>query len=314
MAGTILFCNPGLAGLLGSAGDIKVANLLGGSLVGGRKAVKVSPWNTTSFTNASAHNNMMALDSFLTKYPGTSGTPTRVVGHSLGSQIIYKWLREKGPTSPIATNTVEFYAFGCPEQRYTGASTLYPDNSPPKYPGDPAHGGTAHTGGCPTPSQFHGGWGVGYGLPTTIPWKVWCVANQYDGWADAPNDINNVEVKRVTKTFFGIPNQKAWDHSLFCLMKSTSGPHGQYDVKDSRPLTDTAVTFTYQDPVNANVKYIWQKTYPIPSLNSVKWISYTARSLDIARRPVLEQAYSHRPIAISNPVEWAAPPNKGWFG
>lgn len=313
MAGTVLYLPGGLESISSVVGlGFNAKKFLGGELGAGRKLLQVNPYKSSSFTNEAAHQNMMNLDAMLHDYPGTAAVPTRVFGHSLGSQIIYKWMREKGPTSDLDPDTIEFYAAGCPEQRYTGASTLYPDESPAKYPGDPAHGGETWSEESPTPPEFYGGWGVGYGLPATIPWKLWCIAAQYDGWADAPNDPDNDQVKRVTKWFFIFPLQKMWDHSLTCLMKSSSGPHSSYDSDDSIPLSDSDRNFVYQDPVNPTVKYVWQQTYPLPSLNNLAWITFLARALDIDWRPELEEAYTHRPVSIDDPNEWDNA-SAGWF-
>jgi hypothetical protein len=293
MAGYLLYCNPGLF-------PMQPKTWLGGELLpdgqgGTRKVAAVSPYNNFNFGATSADTKMKSLNKYLLKYPGTAQIPTRVVGHSLGSQIIYKWIREMGPVSAIDPATVEFYTTGCPEMKYTGAAYLYPVETKPNYPGTQ----TPHTGDCPTPVQFHNGWGWAYGVPDIIPWKLWCIAAQYDGWADAPNNLNNAEVSRETKKagWFSAA-QLLWSHSMTCYMKSMSGPHGGYT---SIPLSDATRNFTYQDPVNANVKYVWQMTYPIPSIKFSLSQRFTARDLDMARRPILEQAYTHRPIVIPSP-------------
>lgn len=261
--------------------------------------------------NANAHIGMTNLTTLMTANQGSSGDPTNIIGHSGGSQIAMKWLREIGPTSPLPKGNYHFWLAGSPEQKYTGASYLYPAQSPPVYPGDPANGAPAHDGSCPTPLANHGGYGIGSGLPATCPWHVNVISNQYDGWSDAPNSswATNAELSRKYGSIaFFIP-QYVWNHSPICLMKSLSGPHDAVEY-ETHSIADTG-TQVYTDPANATVKYYYIPTYPFPSINKVKWITWLARNLDMARRPVVEAAYTHRPVTMPTP-DYSAVPT--WFG
>jgi hypothetical protein len=89
----------------------------------------------------------------------------RVYGHSNGGQLIYKWLREYGPTSTIDPATVQFISAANPEQKFNGyckASTGY---------------------------NMYGG----NGFPQATPYHIIDFARQYDVYADYPNDENNLE-------------------------------------------------------------------------------------------------------------------------
>lgn len=113
-----------------------------------------------------ARGGMNRLDQYLHRYVGQK---ILVVTHSEGSQVVMKWLREKGPTSDIDPTEVTFICTGNPERKYNG----FPDGG--DYPGGP--GGT--------------------GLPAGgTPYRVIDIARQYDFWADHPNDTGNTTAMR----------------------------------------------------------------------------------------------------------------------
>ncbi|WP_131809598.1 hypothetical protein, partial [Mycolicibacterium iranicum] len=126
----------------------------------------------------------------------TAADPIRVVGHSGGAQGIDRFLREEGAwllallnSLGKSINCIRFYLLGDPEQKFTGASYLYPNQSPPIYPGTGAKcgkNGGPHDATCPSTMANHGGYGIGSGLPPTCPFIVDVVCIQYDGWAMAP--------------------------------------------------------------------------------------------------------------------------------
>lgn len=116
--------------------------------------------------NVYAKGGMNKLDDYLHRYVGQK---ILVVTHSMGSQVVMKWLREKGPTSDINPTEVTFICTGNPERKYNG----FPDGG--DYPGGP--GGT--------------------GLPAGgTPYRVIDIARQYDFWADHPNDEGNSTAMR----------------------------------------------------------------------------------------------------------------------
>ena len=97
-------------------------------------------------------------------------TPGRkiVFGHSMGSQVAYKWLREKGPTSDICPADVVFVLGGNPERKYGGTCVV---QSPPR-----------KLFGSIAPKAAYGG----CGLPEDTHYRVIDYVRQYDGWADVP--------------------------------------------------------------------------------------------------------------------------------
>lgn len=93
-------------------------------------------------------------------------TPLIAYGHWVGGQVIYKWLRDYGPTSDIDPADVQFVATGCPERKYNGAFR------------SPAYNWQAILYG-------------GEGLPDDTPYTVKELARQYDYYGDYPNDTLN---------------------------------------------------------------------------------------------------------------------------
>lgn len=297
--GTTLYIDP----LIGSL-DGRTA--LGGMFAPvGQKLVHV-PWpnggrggGSIIPSNAAAHTGMTNLYNAVVAHLGDAsvGDPLNVIGHSGGAQIIMKMLREKrtdlqaaitaaGKTLP----SVVFYPMGCPEQKFTGASYLYPEYSPPIYPGNPAQGGTPHTSECPTPPAFHGGYTVGSGLPSPCPFTVHVVSTQYDGWSMAPTNPDHPWMTRTYDIFMFVIARKMWDHSIFCALKSSSGPHGRYDTADSIPLSDPGAV-SYTDPAQPTVKYWYLRTYPFPAFDKIKWLRFMARDQDKRYRPTINAAY-----------------------
>lgn len=138
-------------------------------------------------TNAFARGGMLKLDDYLHRYVGKK---ILVVTHSEGSQVVYKWLREKGPTSDIDPSEVTFICTGNPERKYNG------------FPG----------GG-----DYPGGLG-GTGLPEGgTPYRVIDIARQYDFWADHPNDLDNETAMRNVdpqSTGFGTGNPVHLNYSM----------------------------------------------------------------------------------------------------
>ena len=132
-------------------------------------------------TNGIAEDGVEELDAMLHSVTGR----ITVYGHSMGAQIIYKWLREYGPTSDVPVDNVTFISAGNPERKYGGASVIDPSSYPAIYPGT-------------------GGLGVGYGLPTSpTPYVVIDVARQYDFWADHPDDLDNDDAITNLRGMFG---------------------------------------------------------------------------------------------------------------
>ena len=271
-SGTLLYIN-------GFTGDMKPKEFLGGMLApAGTKIINVpypNQWHD-GVSEAHAETAIANLDQALTDNPGTVSAPTKVVGHSAGGQFVYKWIREEGPTSLIDPTTVVFYSVGNPEQKYTGASYRYPTESPPIYPGG-------------------GNYGDGWGLPVSgIPWEVHTVANEYDGWADAPNDPNNEE---VVKKVGG--KTEHWSHSILSWTKSSNGPHSS-----KRYTSNLDDAYSYQDTAQGtNVWYHWLPQEYMPRAKNLALFAFMRQSVEEESRPVLNEAYNDRPVDLGKADE-----------
>lgn len=137
-------------------------------------------WNNFGISNSAATSDMNNLDTLMKDtLLATADRPLIVAGHSRGAQVIYKWLREKGPSSTINPAHVLFISSGNPERKYNGAGKVRPEKFPGVYPG--------------------GTYGVGLGLPTSpTPYTVIDIARQYDQWADYPNVFTKAAVSNMT--------------------------------------------------------------------------------------------------------------------
>lgn len=278
-----------------------------------REVVQVKWDNFDIPQNVNAHDAMVELDRLMHAYPGTPEDPTDIVCHSAGDQVANKWCRERMPNTDLDLAGFRFWLAGDPEACFTGTSYLYPDAAPPVYPGN-----RPHTANCPTPPEFHGGYGVGYGLPFPCPVEVNVICNQYDGWAMAPLNPNNTEIRRANGiTFLGLLlGQRVWDFSLGCLMKQ--GPHNHRSYENLEITGGEANgVFTYTDPLRPTVKHWYVRNYPVPSL--VGKLKFLVRDLDMKRRPILDAAFGPfnpgtrrgLPVIITPPDYDAIAPS--WF-
>lgn len=127
---------------------------------GGRTFTRVRYPNIPSAGNA--RRGVEALDRAL---HGTDG-PLVVFGHSMGSQVAAKWLREIGPASDVDPAAVTWLLCGNPERKYGGALCVA---DTPRYWG---------------PVQASYG---GPGIPEDTPYTVVDYARRGDFWADAPD-------------------------------------------------------------------------------------------------------------------------------
>lgn len=145
---------------------------------GGRTFVKVRYPNIPSARNAAT--GVDRLDDAL---HATAGQVV-VFGHSMGAQVIYKWLREVGPTSDIDPTRVKFLSCGNPERKYGG--TLRVPTVPRTSFGlkvQPTYGGP--------------------GIPGDTPYTVIDYVRQYDWWADYPN-VENPSTEAMRNASVGI--------------------------------------------------------------------------------------------------------------
>lgn len=134
--------------------ELSSRHLKGELFVAPNYLVKVPYTNVANSTNVTA--GMNALDSLLL----STGGKVIVVGHDLGARVIYKWLRDKGPTSTVDAANVQFVCTGNPERKYN-----------------------SHTADL---TSFGG-----FGCPAGTPYQVIDFVRQYDFWGDYPNDTGN---------------------------------------------------------------------------------------------------------------------------
>ena len=260
---------PAIINISPSWPSISVKKLFSGELVEDREIVTVKPimWSTT---DASCHRVMLDLNRAIFENPGTIESPTRVVGYSIWSQVVYKWLRELGPKAikDIDPRTIEFFTLGCPEQKFTGTSFLWPHKDPPVYPGT-----TPRLPWSSTPKEHFGGYGVGSGLPLELPWKVYCVANEYDGWADAPALFPANDALDQRRKFLWFTWRQPWFEpgNLFARLRTMNGPHGIPAYEEGNLFGPEH--FVYSDPeidsdfdTYGEAIYIWRRTSYAPVL------------------------------------------------
>lgn len=260
----------------------------------GREIVQVKWANFEPIPqNQNAHEAALELVRLMLLYPGTPEDPTDIIAHSGGSQCANKAIREidyllslLGYTGTFDWSGYRFWLAGDPESPFVGSCYLYPEACPPVYPGN-----RPHTANCPTPAQFHGGYGVGFGLPPVVPVEVNIITNQYDGWAMAPVDYMNSEIRRSTGiTILGLvlTGKRVWDFSMTCVMKTKPHNHKSYQELDITGGTANGV-FTYTDPLRPKVKVWYIRNYPVPSL--LGRLKFLVRDLDIKRRPIMDAAF-----------------------
>lgn len=139
-------------------------------------------WPNAWPSDSNAANGMNQLDEALNDIDDD----IEVYLHSAGSQIGSKWRRQKGPTSSVPVDKVLFVETGNPERMYGGACIVDPVGYRPVYPGTKPH----YWLFCPTPSQFHGGVGVGYGEPPVSKYRVKSYTREGDGWSNYPSRPN----------------------------------------------------------------------------------------------------------------------------
>ena len=126
--------------------------------LGAKKDLIQVPYDNQKANNLEAITNAVET---LDQYLHAQSEPVTLVGISMGSQVICKWLRDKGPTTDLDPSKIKCVLRANPENRFTGV--VYFD-----------------------PKTFGGGYG-GAGVPEDTPFKVIDFIRQYDGVADYPN-------------------------------------------------------------------------------------------------------------------------------
>lgn len=204
-----------------------------------------------------------------------------VIGHSRGSQIIYKWLRETGPSSSVDPTKILFISGGNPERKYNGATAVDPDGHPATYPGTQP-------------------WGNGYGVPVNTPYTVLDIARQYDQWADHPGDLSN---------------------SAAHTLANGSGVHTAYGAAPELGADGYPANWNEWTVVAAegNITYIVSPTFPGDSTPTQSAYTTSGRLFGVNKRRQ-DEDYGHQDLSLRQSIEkgfrrpapppnWPKPPN-----
>jgi len=216
------------------------------------------------------------LDQYLHDFMGNTannGHRAVVVGHSFGAEVQDAWLREKGPTSDIDPNRVEFILTGDPEAKYNGCM-----NIPATVTESP-------------PCEFRYDGGGTKGFPDGTRYSVTVVARQYDFWADAPDKTSSANYQ------LALENRK--DANSVGGQGELSSVHTNYAVVYRAMKLNAAsrVEFTMPNTVKTeatgDIKYVvGPATYYLPSVTK-QWKSAEQKAaLDTEQRPKVEDAYT----------------------
>lgn len=254
------------------------------------KGTLVKPGDTVyrlPYTNqAGAANIAGGVAALNTKLNNTSGD-IFVFGYSEGAQVITKWLRDYGTSSPILpTSRLKFLLIGNAERRYGGFAYKHQNLA-----------AICDVDGLPDP------------LPdgtSTVHYQVTDFARQYDGFADFPA---TPDIQQVVDSI-GAATGDPWNWALRALQDVTNaliGNHkeaalnailGMNAVHNNylRVAPDDRHNIRFTDPDHPLVEYVWSPTYPVPLLGT----GMTLPSWDREKRRLVETAYS-RPVVMPNP-------------
>lgn len=153
--------------------------------------VDIAYTNSPSLSNA--EQGAENLDTFLHSKAGKKV----VTGHSMGAQVIYKWMRDYGPSSDIDPDDVGFISSGNMERKYGGI----------------AHVDDGNISGIPIIAGYGGN-----GLPDPCPWTVVDVARQYDPFADYPTEADVEPAQdNIDKAFSLIKDNPHSDYTTVSL-------------------------------------------------------------------------------------------------
>lgn len=256
--------------------------LLKGSLVKSGDAVYRLPY----VNQAGAANIAGGVTALNTKLTSTAGD-ILVFGYSEGAQVVTKWLRDYGTSSPVTpTSRLKFLLIGNAERRYGGFAYKHTNLA-----------AICDVDGLPDP------------LPdgtSTVHYQVTDFARQYDGFADFPSaqDIQQA----VDSAGAAISDPLNWAlRALQDVSNAVTGDHkdaalnavlGMQMVHTNyfSVTPDDLHNVRYADPDHPSVEYVWSPTYPVPLLG----LGVTLPSLDRSKRRPIEAAYS-RPVVLPQP-------------
>lgn len=116
------------------------------------------PYDTYVSANVDVAGASAALDAAF--HSGANRAPFLVLGIGLGTQVMYKWLRDYGPSSTVDPSDMSMTCLAPPEVSDNGVAVVRPDITP-------TYGGV--------------------GVPSSTPYTVVNLMRQYDGVCDYPN-------------------------------------------------------------------------------------------------------------------------------
>lgn len=230
------------------------------------KAVKIPYPNTPS--NFNATTGMNNLDMWLRN----AGSQTViVVGHSEGSQVACKWLREIAPTSSVSPARVQFVLTGNPERRYGGSIGMM-QGAPKTILQQPGWTGGVWFPPSMSIAAYASHTGEFPGVPLDTPFSVFDLARQYDHYADYPSSSTSV--------------------STAASQNASTKIHMNYwnvNVNDSDIVTHA----------EGNITWAWKPTYPTTTAASLTDPTQQLAA-DRAARSAIEACYQ-RPVTLPTP-------------
>lgn len=135
------------------------------------------------------------------------------------------------------------------------------------------------------------------GVPVTCPFDHWFMTRQYDAVADVPNTLSNLVALLNFQPWLGM-NVVPVASPAFVIHL------GYGDVPFFDPGGTDSGYVTWTDPAHTKRHFIWARTYPLASLQSVyhngAWLKNWARSQDKKFRATAESAWA-RPATIPAP-------------
>lgn len=217
---------------------------------------------------ADAATGAQNLDAWLRN---AGGQTVVVVGHSEGSQVACKWLREYAPTSSVDPSKVSFILGGNPERRYGGTLGMM-QGMPKRILQTATWSGGVHFPPSNSVAAYAQNTGELPGIPLDTPFTVLDIARQYDYYADYPSSSTEV--------------------TSAAAQNATTAIHMNYfnvNVNDPSIVKHT----------EGNITWGWVPTYACPS--AARSLNPTTQlANDRAVRPAIEACYQ-RPVTLPTP-------------
>lgn len=192
--------------------------------------------------------------------------PKIAIGISMGTQLLYKWIRDKSATasSYAQPSQLSFVLLANPENKYTGC--------------------------VQSTSAFGSGYG-GAGIPDSCPYTVQNFVRQFDGVGDYPN-LPNPSSTALTNAWLGM----ACLHNNYFYVGLSDRTNFSHVEGPTSNLTYTW-NQTYPAPIVGGMQDIWQ----FFNANPVPVVGDPVQGGDKTNRPIIESAYS-RPVQIQTPT------------